>query len=56
MTILDSRGRVIEQRKLTAVGGIQKENFDLRYITSGQYLIKINTSQQEVVKKIVINK
>jgi hypothetical protein len=56
MTILDSRGKVIEQRRLKAVGGIQKENFDLRYITSGQYLIKINTSQQEVVKKIVINK
>jgi hypothetical protein len=56
MTILDSRGKVIEQRRLKAVGGIQKENFDLRYITSGQYLIKINTSHQEVVKMIVINK
>lgn len=55
ITILDSRGRVIEQRKLKSVGGKQQEKFDIRNITSGQYLLKINTSQQEVVKKIVIS-
>lgn len=55
ITILDSRGRMIEQRKLRAVGGKQQEKFDIRNITSGQYLLKINTSQQEVVKKIVIS-
>lgn len=55
ITILDSRGRVIEQRKLKAVGGKQQEKFDIRNITSGQYLLKINTSQQEVVKKIIIS-
>jgi hypothetical protein len=55
MTILDRGGRVIEQRKLKAVGGKQQENFDIRNMTSGQYLLKINTSQQEVVKKIIIS-
>lgn len=55
ITILDSRGRVIEQRKLKSVGGNQQEKFDIRNLTSGQYLLKINTSQQEVVKKIVIS-
>lgn len=55
ITILDNRGRVIEQRKLKSVGGNQQEKFDIRNLTSGQYLLKINTSQQEVVKKIVIS-
>lgn len=55
ISLLDSRGRVIEQRKLKAVGGNQQEKFDIRNLTSGQYLLKINTSQQEVVKKIVIS-
>ncbi|MDZ7935547.1 MAG: T9SS type A sorting domain-containing protein [Emticicia sp.] len=55
ITILDVRGRVIEQRKLKSVGGKQQEKFDIRNITSGQYLLKINTSQQEVVKNIVIS-
>lgn len=55
ITVLDSRGRVIEQRKLKSLGGNQQEKFDIRNLTSGQYLLKINTSQQEVVKKIVIS-
>lgn len=55
ITILDNRGRVIEQRKLKATGGNQQEKFDIRNMTSGQYLLKINTSQQELVKKIVIS-
>jgi len=55
ITILDSRGRVIEQRKLTSIGGNQQEKFDIRNMTSGQYLLKINTSLQELVKKIVIS-
>ncbi len=55
ITILDNRGRVIEQRKLKSVGGNQQEKFDFRNLTSGQYLLKINTSQQEVVKKIVVS-
>lgn len=55
ITILDSRGRIVEQRKLKSIGGKQQEKFDIRNITSGQYLLKINTSQQEVVKKIIIS-
>lgn len=55
ITILDSRGQIIEQRKLKSVGGNQQEKLDVRNITSGQYLLKINTSQQEVVKKIIIS-
>jgi predicted YcjX-like family ATPase len=55
ITILDNRGRVIEQRKLKATGGNQQVKFDIRNMTSGQYLLKINTSQQELVKKIVIS-
>ncbi|GGD53759.1 hypothetical protein GCM10011514_17400 [Emticicia aquatilis] len=55
ITILDNRGRVVEQRKLKSVGGNQQEKFDIKNLTSGQYLLKINTSQQEVVKKIVIS-
>lgn len=55
ISLLDSRGRVIEQRKLKSMGGNQQEKFDIRSLTSGQYLLKINTSQQEVVKKIVVS-
>ena len=55
LTILDSKGRVIEQRKLTSIGGNQQEKFDIRNMTSGQYLLKINTSLQEIVKNIVIS-
>ena len=55
MTIIDRGGRVVEQRKLVALGGNQQEKFDIRNMTSGQYLLKINTSQQEVVKKIIIS-
>lgn len=55
ISLLDSRGRVIEQRKLKSMGGNQQEKFDIRNLTSGQYLLKINTSQQEVVKKIIIS-
>lgn len=55
ITIFDNRGRMIEQRKLKSVGGKQQEKFDIRNMMSGQYLLKINTSQQEVVKKIVIS-
>ncbi|WP_156511021.1 MULTISPECIES: T9SS type A sorting domain-containing protein [Emticicia] len=55
ITILDSRGRIVEQRKINALGGIQQEKFDIRNLVGGQYFLKINTSEQEVVKKIIIS-
>jgi Secretion system C-terminal sorting domain len=56
ISLLDIKGRVIEQRKIKSQGGFQQEKIDIQPFTSGQYLIKINTSTQESVKKLVIEK
>ena len=54
--LLDITGRIIEQRKIKSQGGFQQEKIDIQQFPSGQYLIKINTSVQESVKKLVIEK
>lgn len=56
IALIDAKGRIIEQRNIKSVGGFQQETFDIKNITNGQYLIKINTSQYEVVKKIIVLK
>ena len=54
ISLVDIKGRLIEQRKLKSQGGLQQEIFDVQHLARGQYLIKINTSTQEIVKKLVV--
>lgn len=54
ISLIDMKGSVIGERKIKALGGYQQEVVDIRYFTRGQYLVKVNTSQKEVVKKIII--
>jgi hypothetical protein len=54
ISLIDMRGSVIGQRNIKATGGYQQEVVDIRYFQRGQYLIKVNTSKQEVIKKIII--
>lgn len=54
ISLIDMRGSVVGERKIKANGGYQQEVLDIRYFARGQYLIKVNTSKQEVVKKIII--
>lgn len=54
ISLIDMRGSVIGERKIKAIGGYQQEVVDIRYFARGQYLVKVNTSQKEVVKKIII--
>ncbi|MBA4852869.1 T9SS type A sorting domain-containing protein [Emticicia sp. BO119] len=56
ISLIDMKGSVAGERKLKATGGYQQEVVDIRYFARGQYLIKVNTSQREVVKKIIIEK
>ncbi len=56
ISLIDTKGRVVEQRKIKSQGGFQQEKIDIQQFTGGQYLIKINTSTQESVKKLVIEK
>ena len=56
IALIDIKGRIVEQRKLKSQGGLQQEMLDIQHFISGQYLIKINTSTHEVVKKLVIEK
>ena len=56
ISLIDIKGRVIEQRKIKSQGGFQQETLDIQHFTGGQYLIKINTSTQEIVKKLVVEK
>lgn len=52
--LLDAKGRIFEERKIKSQGGFQQEKIDIQHLNSGQYLIKVNTSTQESVKKLVI--
>ena len=54
ISLIDMKGSVIGERKLKASGGYQQEVVDIRHFPRGQYLIKVNTSQREVIKKIII--
>jgi len=54
ISLIDMRGSVVGQRNIKATGGYQQEVVDIRYFQRGQYLIKVNTSKQEVIKKIII--
>jgi hypothetical protein len=54
ITFLDQNGRIIEQKNINSTGGFQQEKLNTSHLTNGQYFLKINTSSQEVVKKVVI--
>lgn len=54
ISLIDIRGMVVGERKLKATGGYQQEVLDIRYFTRGQYLIKVSTPKQEIIKKIII--
>lgn len=54
--LFDIKGRVLEERKIKSQGGFQQEKIDIQHFISGQYLIKVNTSTKESVKKLVIEK
>ncbi|GAB3502067.1 T9SS type A sorting domain-containing protein [Emticicia fontis] len=54
ISLIDMRGSVVGERNIKATGGYQQEVIDIRYFTRGQYLVKVNTSQREAVKKIII--
>ncbi len=54
ISLIDMKGSVIGERKIKALGGYQQEVVDIRYFARGQYLVKVNTSKKEVVKKIII--
>jgi hypothetical protein len=55
ISLIDIRGKVVEQRKIKSQGGFQQESLDIQHLMGGQYLIKVNTSTQESVKKIVVS-
>jgi hypothetical protein len=55
ISLIDTKGRIVEERKLKAQGGIQQEKINIQNFVSGQYLIKINTSTQEIVKKLIVS-
>lgn len=54
IAFIDMRGAVVGERKLKATGGYQREVLDIRYFSRGQYLVKVSTPKQEVIKKIII--
>lgn len=54
ISLIDMKGSVVGERKIKAVGGYQQEVVDIRYFARGHYLIKVNTSKQEVIKKLII--
>jgi Secretion system C-terminal sorting domain len=55
ISLVDTKGRIVEQRQTKSQGGIQQEKINIQNFTSGQYLIKINTSTQETVKKLIVS-
>lgn len=56
IALVNMEGQVIEQKNVKAIGGVQQEKFNISNISSGVFLLKINTSTQAFVKKIVIEK
>ena len=54
ITLVDMRGVTMGERKVKALGGIQQEVVDVRYMPRGQYLVKVSTSTQDFIKKVII--
>ncbi|RYU94606.1 T9SS type A sorting domain-containing protein [Emticicia agri] len=54
ISLIDMKGAVVGERKIKATGGYQQEVVDIRYFARGQYLIKVNSAKQEVIKKLII--
>jgi hypothetical protein len=54
IVLVNMEGQIIDQKSIQSIGGIQQEKFNISNISSGVFLLKVNTSTQEFVKKIVI--
>lgn len=54
IVLVNMEGQLIDQKSIQSIGGVQQEKFNISNISSGVFLLKVNTSTQEFVKKIVI--
>jgi hypothetical protein len=54
IVLVNMEGQIIDQKSIQSIGGVQQEKFNISNISSGVFLLKVNTSTQEFVKKIVI--
>lgn len=54
--LVNMEGQIIDQKSIKSIGGVQQEKINISNISSGVFLLKINTSTQAFVKKIIIEK
>ncbi|MEY2830519.1 MAG: hypothetical protein RIQ33_2377 [Bacteroidota bacterium] len=55
LSIMNMVGQIIETKQLIFNKGINKNNIDVTKLTSGMYLLNIQTNEKTITQKIVVN-